>query len=575
MNKFTLAALALMASFGASAFEVNGIYYEFNGENADVATSVRIVTPPNGQYSGSVELVPTVTYGGKTYDVDLNTSSSAFMNSEVSDLTIGEGWTFDSQQQPRILFSNDVDLAKITFKSGKTVTDEDYLYIVPNLLTSGQAPAVYTNVREISEDKTEVEIVNFNVYGPDGKKLTPFLGAEGKDLSDPENRLYANENGIFELGKNFYYNDNYMGVLKVSTYYVVLYYVEFDGKYFMIRTQPAPSQTGQYATVDGIKYAISGDYAMVAGVADDNKKSDIVLQSTVTYNGASYTVNQISNRAFEYSDITSIVFPSTITYVGMGAFWESSKLTSVDMSACSDINFQGGYIFEDCTSLKNVKLPSKQSNLSSYMFLNCSSLTELELPQSVTSLSPCVFEGTGLNTIALNEGMLISTTFNNTPNLLAIEKVESVDVDTYRFTINSHITDRAGNVLPLACVLTASGQYGSYVTFYYPDVNGVFTIPRNLGTTEWYPGNERDNNTVTVIYDPRGSYLPVAEENPARLYSVFANINIEEWAGIEGVIVEQNERIEYYNLQGLRIENPSNGIFIRRQGNKVSKVFIK
>lgn len=30
--------------------------------------------------------------------------------------------------------------------------------------------------------------------------------------------------------------------------------------------------------------------------------------------------------------------------------------------------------------------------------------------------------------------------------------------------------------------------------------------------------------------------------------------------------------IEFYNLQGIRVENPSNGIFIRRQGTKVSKV---
>lgn len=33
--------------------------------------------------------------------------------------------------------------------------------------------------------------------------------------------------------------------------------------------------------------------------------------------------------------------------------------------------------------------------------------------------------------------------------------------------------------------------------------------------------------------------------------------------------------IEYYNLQGVRIVNPSEGIFIKKQGSKTSKVFIK
>ena len=35
-----------------------------------------------------------------------------------------------------------------------------------------------------------------------------------------------------------------------------------------------------------------------------------------------------------------------------------------------------------------------------------------------------------------------------------------------------------------------------------------------------------------------------------------------------------NATVEYYNLQGIRVANPSNGIFIRRQGNKVDKILI-
>ena len=29
--------------------------------------------------------------------------------------------------------------------------------------------------------------------------------------------------------------------------------------------------------------------------------------------------------------------------------------------------------------------------------------------------------------------------------------------------------------------------------------------------------------------------------------------------------------VEYYTIQGIRVENPSNGIYIVRQGNKVTK----
>ncbi len=37
---------------------------------------------------------------------------------------------------------------------------------------------------------------------------------------------------------------------------------------------------------------------------------------------------------------------------------------------------------------------------------------------------------------------------------------------------------------------------------------------------------------------------------------------------------DENAPVEYFNLQGVRVENPTNGLYIRRQGNKVTKVII-
>jgi hypothetical protein len=48
-------------------------------------------------------------------------------------------------------------------------------------------------------------------------------------------------------------------------------------------------------------------------------------------------------------------------------------------------------------------------------------------------------------------------------------------------------------------------------------------------------------------------------------------------AGVNSVIAADNENapVEYYNLQGVRVSNPANGLYIRRQGNQASKVLIK
>lgn len=54
------------------------------------------------------------------------------------------------------------------------------------------------------------------------------------------------------------------------------------------------------------------------------------------------------------------------------------------------------------------------------------------------------------------------------------------------------------------------------------------------------------------------------------------NVGNAELSGIESVTNDNSDApVEYFNLQGLRVNEPSNGIFIRRQGNKVSKVLVK
>ncbi len=47
-------------------------------------------------------------------------------------------------------------------------------------------------------------------------------------------------------------------------------------------------------------------------------------------------------------------------------------------------------------------------------------------------------------------------------------------------------------------------------------------------------------------------------------------------SGIEEVVTIDTTPVEYYNLQGVRLEEPAPGqIVIRRQGNKVEKILVK
>ena len=47
-------------------------------------------------------------------------------------------------------------------------------------------------------------------------------------------------------------------------------------------------------------------------------------------------------------------------------------------------------------------------------------------------------------------------------------------------------------------------------------------------------------------------------------------------AGVADVVVDAEAPVQYFNLQGIRINEPVAGqVVIRRQGNKATKVFVK
>lgn len=85
--------------------------------------------------------------------------------------------------------------------------------------------------------------------------------------------------------------------------------------------------------------------------------------------------------------------------------------------------------------------------------------------------------------------------------------------------------------------------------------------------------NYNDNNT-TVAEDYTGTIefvLSKTAKEPA-----LVTFHKEFLAGINNVAVDNaNAPVQYFNLQGVEVANPENGIYIRRQGNKATKVLVK
>ena len=103
---------------------------------------------------------------------------------------------------------------------------------------------------------------------------------------------------------------------------------------------------------------------------------DVIVPSTVVSDGVTYTVTEISEYAFQYSSVASVVLPNTITRIGSSAF-------------------------ANCSSLENVSLPNGLKSIDMYAFQSTTNLKSIELPNSNTVFGTGVFKGSGLKSIKI------------------------------------------------------------------------------------------------------------------------------------------------------------------------------
>ena len=86
-------------------------------------------------------------------------------------------------------------------------------------------------------------------------------------------------------------------------------------------------------------------------------------------------------------------------------------------------------------------------------------------------------------------------------------------------------------------------------------------------------GEKQASYDITYTWEDETSKQTTFEmaEEPTDGYVSFEGDII---TGIDGIDAE-NAPVEYFNMQGIRVENPESGLYIRRQGNKTEKVVIK
>lgn len=361
-------------------------------------------------------------------------------------------------------------------------------------------------------------------------------------------------------------------------------------------------------TIDGISYLLdrAGNTATVTGCLPT--VTNINIPAQITSAGKTYDVVAVGERAFYgNSAATSLTIPASIKTIGTDAFRNLRAIKTVyiaDLAAWCGVEIANGnanpiynlfsassesrwgklyingelapaalVIPEGVTSmsrsfygykpLTSVTLPSTLTDLGDQTFANCAKLTTVVVPEGVTTIGSAFWSCSALESVTLPSTLktLKSSTFYGCKALKSVNLPEGLE------TIGNMVFSSCGalTTVSLPSTLTTIGSMAFYGCSGLTEIKSAAAVPPAAGNLAF-----DDVETSIPVYVPVGT---IDAYKAAAQWSDFTNYL--ELAGVADITADDSDApVEYFNLSGVRVDNPANGLYIRRQGSKVQKVML-
>lgn len=506
------------AELPAGTYLYEGLAYTLM--ESDGTTTAQLIAAPEGfTYSGAVTLRDAVQIDGKWYQVtkyDMNALNSP----EITSVDVRDGVYLPGQRSLSFTMSKATGVQE--FKVGKKSVQEIYFRF------GDSAPMAEIHTHALPGGGRMFKIERMNVKYADG--TTPRFYVE----SYTGDKKYVDSNGELPFASEEELNS--YSCINVSGYYNILpLYLQSEGEPLNIRFNVLHTRTGDYADVGGLSYSLSGDEATVIKASEKigAYTGDIDIPAKITAGGKNYTVSAIDAKSFMESDITGVKIPGTVGSIGPYAFDGCARLAEISLA--EGLKEIGMFAFEE-TPIECVEFPTSLEDAGYYSFRDCKSLSRVSMPAT------CKTNGT----------------FTGCDKLLAIQDAEYTATEMSFGLLDNISWTGTSQAINLA----VKPRYAK--TYITAGTDGRFTIEKNSFVGQnGTPATDDDTYAWGLeMYGPGG---------------LVADFKIE-WNVTGGcadaVVTEYDGPTEWYNLQGVRVDNPGAGVYIRRRGSEVRKVLV-
>lgn len=288
-------------------------------------------------------------------------------------------------------------------------------------------------------------------------------------------------------------------------------------------------------------------------------KNNAITALTVPADNKLSTINAENSTDAGKNALADLDFAALTKLSSLTISKNLSTKGSLDLSTCTSM---GTIIASNC-GLNDVKLPNS-ANITR-VYLDNNRLSTIEVPNFKTTGFASVtmdFSNNNLTDIKIPGGKQMQSlyvegnklTFAQMPALSAAVKTISRFYYGKQQPMEVTVVDGRVDLSSQAKVGDTDSEFlwksGNTVIDSYTEEAGVFTFTADV-----------NNATCTIL----NAKFP-------KLTLTTVPVDIEK-SGIEEVSAD-NAPVEYYNLQGVRVEQPSHGLYIRRQGNKTEKVIL-